>query len=226
MYKKYTQEIVNKVKNLRHKGLSPVEISKKCDVPQSTVWRWTKDIRLTDNQINRLRLKQFINVDLATTKASVDKSLRRELAYNHGRQDAINRSKLHAMGCMLYWGEGSKPRRQRGRVCLVNSDPYLLKLFINFLTIEYSVPVDKIGLYIQYYEDGDIDHIKEYWSQQLVMPISCFKKAFKKKSKSNKTCNPYGTCSVVVCDTLLLSRIIGSIEEYGKFYRQDWNTYQ
>lgn len=227
MYKKHGKDVKELAITLRVEGLSITEIQNHIDASVSTIWHWVKNVPLEQSKIDAIDNKKFKNAPEARKQALINKEERRLSAYYQGRADAKKNSILHAIGCMLYWGEGSKPRRQKGQVCLVNSDPKLLKLFLRFLLEECEVSTDRIGLYIQYFDTCNLEEIKNYWTKELMLPSSCLRKATKKSSKSNKDCNPYGTCSIMVCSTLLLSRIIGSIEEYGQFYRgTDWNIYQ
>src|SRR5688500_3339317 len=79
-----------------------------------------------------------------------------------GREAAKDGNVLHLMGSMLYWGEGAKSGKS---MRFINTDPYMLKLFMRFLREGFNVPDDKIRLRIMSHstDEKEWERIKQYW---------------------------------------------------------------
>ncbi|KKS95885.1 MAG: hypothetical protein UV73_C0013G0030 [Candidatus Gottesmanbacteria bacterium GW2011_GWA2_43_14] len=68
---------------------------------------------------------------------------------------------LKIAGLMLYWGEGTKYRDQI--VDLANSDPVMIKIFLQMLRTVYGILEEKLRVLIYCYSDQDVNKLKEYW---------------------------------------------------------------
>jgi hypothetical protein len=106
---------------------------------------------------------------------------------------------LKGLGVGIYWGEGN--RRSKYSVKVGNTDPNLIKKFIEFLVIVCSVRGKKIKYSLQIFNDGDSEEAVDFWSQKLNVPKEEIgnpsilppmgKGTYKKKSK-------YGVLTVYV----------------------------
>jgi hypothetical protein len=127
---------------------------------------------------------------------------------------------------MLFWAEGS---RSRNSVRFTNSDPAMVRVFVNFLRQCFEVPnvafrVD-CNLYADHIEPKR--GIERFWLETLGLPSTCLRKTivnvysnYSKRKRKNKL--PYGTCRVTVDSTAIVQSIYGSIQEYGGFDRPEW----
>jgi hypothetical protein len=88
-------------RKLRSDGLSVREIERRVGVARSSVSVWVRDVELTEEQ--RQYLAHTPRPGTATRHRR-----RRELCQGEGREFARRGEALHAIGCMLFWGEGSK----------------------------------------------------------------------------------------------------------------------
>ncbi len=77
------------------------------------------------------------------------------------KEDAM----LFGLGLGLYWGEGAK--RGTGGVRLTNTDPRLLKKFIEFLEKMYMIDRDKLRFSIQIFRDISSEQALAYWCKEL-----------------------------------------------------------
>ena len=125
-------------------------------------------------------------------------------------------------GCMLYWAEGAKSRTS----CkFTNSDPNMLKMFLEFLYKEYDIKQEQIRIHINCYTTNGITvtEIENYWAKTLSLPNTCFNKSttdnISKYSQQKKTKNKllYGTVNITVGSVELLQNIYGAIQEYAGF---------
>lgn len=145
---------VLKIKNLRSLGYSLPEISKELEVPKTTVFRYIKDVQI---------LPEFIKLWEAKRAGSrYRKILKEEQAFSDGQRIVSNLSAKEKMlfACALYWGEGSK--KDFG---LSNTDPELIKSFINVLRNVFNIQNDRLRISIRIYEDLDRDRCLNFWSR-------------------------------------------------------------
>ncbi len=76
------------------------------------------------------------------------------------------------MGLALYWGEGTK--RGAGGMRLTNSDPKLIRKFIEFLNKFLSIDIKRLKFSIHIPEDISIDKTLKYWMKELGFPKENF----------------------------------------------------
>ena len=212
----------------KQEGLSLDKISEKVGVAKSTVSLWVRDINLTGYQKVNLK-RNIINTSKQNAKKTKEefKRLRREYQ-NQGRRKAKEKDWLHTVGCMLYWAEGYKSQN-RSTISFANSDPCMLKLFIEFLQERLGVKKEKICLKIKCYTNNGIslEEIKEYWIRTLGLSKSSLRgvqvNALPKSSKKKRgNILPYGTCYLQIFDVQLTQHIFGAIQEYGKIEGENW----
>jgi transcriptional regulator with XRE-family HTH domain len=213
----------------RDEGLSVKEIARRVGVSRSSVSLWVRDIALTDQQRETLRQRNPIyNAQLRGSSANAELGrMRRRRYQQHGRLLARLGDPFHAAGCMLYWAEGDKGSKNCAR--LSNSDPQLARFFLNFLRAHFEVPDERVRLTCNLFADHveRQREIEQYWLDTLGLPRSCLCRSIvnvyskhSKKKRQNKL--PYGTCRLVVHDTRIVQSIFGSIQEYGRFDREEW----
>jgi len=72
---------------------------------------------------------------------------------------------LYGIGIGLYWGEGTKSNKYSVR--LGNTDPYLIKSFIKFLEVMYTVDKSKLRFGLQIFSDMSPVSAKKFWVNAL-----------------------------------------------------------
>jgi hypothetical protein len=92
---------------------------------------------------------------------------------------------LFGVGLGLFWGEGSK--RNIHAVKLSNSDPELVKKFIDFLVNIYSIDKKKLRFQIQTYDDLNSNELQAFWKEYLSVNITQFFKTTILKRKGKGT---------------------------------------
>jgi DNA-binding MarR family transcriptional regulator len=206
-------------RKLRQEGLSVREIEGRVGVARSSVSVWVRDVELTPEQREVLRCRpRPSNADAFRR--------RRLLSQSEGREAARRLEPLHAMGCMLFWAEGS---RSVDAAKITNSDPALLRLAARFLRQYFDVRDEKFRVWCNLFADHlEKQHaIEQHWLDTLELPRECLTKSivnvysrYSKKRRRNKL--PYGTCRLTVCDVRIAQHLYGAIQEYGSFERPEW----
>jgi hypothetical protein len=212
----------------RKEGLAIKDIARRLRVSQSSVSVWVRDIELTEEQHEALRMKNPAYNQLLSGRAAAAANRRRErtAAQHYGRRLAKRGEALHVAGCMLYWAEGSKGRNQ---LRFANSDPEMLRLFVRFLKTYFDLANDDIRITCHLYADHlERQHeVERYWLDTLGLSGSSLRKSivnvYSRHSKRKRlNLLPYGTCHLVVSRTAVTQSIFGSIQEYAGFERPEW----
>lgn len=136
----------------------------------------------------------------------------------------INRRELWLLGIALYWAEGSKEHRRAARVQFSNSDPRMIKLFLQWLKQCCNVPGDEIIFAIYLHETAfeRKEETKEHWSKITGFSLDKFQSIVWKKNKiktkrKNIGYYYYGLLRVIVCRSTNFNRkISGWIEGIEK----------
>src|SRR3989344_7778805 len=81
---------------------------------------------------------------------------------------------LYGLGIGLYWGEGTK--RSKHSVRLGNSDPMLIKKFMEFLYKLYGINKNQLAFGLQIFGDMDSQETLKFWCQKLNIRKSQFYK--------------------------------------------------
>jgi transposase-like protein len=195
----------------RREGLPIKEIARRLGVATSTVSVWVRDVELTGEQHARLLLMNpAYNRQLSGQRAYAEQCRARRLAaQQEGRTRATRHEPLHVAGCMLYWAD-------------------MIRLFMRFLR-SLGVRDDRIRINCQLFADHveRQREVEDFWLDVAQLPKSCLRKSMinvVSRSSKRKRVNmlPWGTCRLIVNDTLLLQHIYGAIQEYGGFSRDKW----
>ena len=72
---------------------------------------------------------------------------------------------LYGLGIGLYWGEGNKANQHSVR--LGNTDPQLIKIFINFLERIYGIKKSKLQFGLQVFSDIPPEQALTFWQNLL-----------------------------------------------------------
>ena len=94
----------------------------------------------------------------------------------------IEEAKLFGLGLGLYWGEGTKAAETSIR--LGNTDPLLIKKFIEFLVQIFSVKQEDFKFSLQVFSDMNPDAAMDFWVKHLKIRRSQFYKTTVTRSGS------------------------------------------
>ncbi|MDO8514904.1 MAG: hypothetical protein Q7S14_00230 [bacterium] len=154
-----TIEQIQKIKGLRENGFSLPEISNELKIPKTTVFHHARKFQVKPEFLELWKRKQGGSFQRMLIK--------QEAAYKEGQDFAkklTDREKLILLAA-LYWGEGSK--KDFG---LSNTDPKLIKLFVNLLRGVLNIGDDRLRCGIRIYEDIDKNKSLEFWSHLTGIP--------------------------------------------------------
>ncbi len=200
---------------LRKQGKSYKEIHRELGMSVSTLSNWFQNVDFSEeikrSVIARAQLKSSAHMQvlnrargdlLRAHYVQGEIEALQELEYN------IN-NPLFISGVTAYWGEGDKLTRSQVR--LANTDPQMIKLFINFLIIFCYIPKEKLSLALHLYEDLDDIECRTYWSK--VTGLNHFHKTMVLPSRHKTRRLPYGTCTVITTNTYLKKKLLLWIDQ-------------
>lgn len=121
----------------------------------------------------------------------------------------INEAKLFGLGLGLYWGEGTKANKNSVRIG--NSDPLLLKRFIEFLVKFFCIKRDDLKFHLHTFSDIDLTEAQEYWMKQLDIKKEQFYKPLVTQSGKIGNCrkkSKYGVLTLYYGNTKLKNILI------------------
>jgi transposase-like protein len=212
----------------RDEGAAINEIARRVGVSKSSVSLWVRDIELTASQKQALvdRNPAYNRQHSGWMKVAERRRAERVANQQEGRRRARIGDGRFVGGCMLYWAEGAKERNQ---LQFCNSDPAMVRYFVDFLRECFALSDDEISIRCYLYADHLVEQarIEEYWLDALALPHTSLRRSivnvYSKYSKRKRVGNlPYGTCRVVVSKTWVIQTIFGSIQEIGGFTRDAW----
>jgi transcriptional regulator with XRE-family HTH domain len=223
-----TRERLRARKLRTERGYSIKQIARLLGVSTSSVSLWVRDIELTDDQHAALRQRSAIYDGqlLGRAVSSGRRRAERRVYQEDGRRLARQGEVLHAIGSMLYWAEGA---RNRNSVRFSNSDPDMVRTFVNFLRTYFPLSNENIRLTCHLFADH-VERQREtenFWLDVAGLPRSSLCPSIvnvysKYSAKKRRNVLPYGTCRVVVHRTSVVQSIYGAIQEYAGFDRPAW----
>ena len=210
---------------MRKKGFSIPFISTSLNVAKSSVSVWVKDVSLTKEQ--KVALSERCKKAGCCNGEKVSETARnkRRAWQESGRRLAKIKETDFIAGCMLFWGEGSKTKNN---VQLVNSDPNLIRIFLQFLYKYFPVTNNDVIWNVNCRLDCGLsqEQIEKYWEKELkLVPENKRKGTIKSDyypQKQSVTKLPYGVCSVSVHKKEIAQMLFGAIQEYGNFSCEKW----
>lgn len=122
-------------------------------------------------------------------------------------------AELRGLGLGLYWGEGNK--RNKNSIKLGNTDPSLVKKFLEFLDKIYAVDKRRLRFGLQIFSDINPKLAYSFWTGQLKFPKKQFYKTIVTPARSVGTYrqkNKYGVLTVYFHNTKLRNIICSAID--------------
>lgn len=198
--------------NLRKQGKSIRHIESSLGIPRSTLSGWLKNIKLTTYQQKVLSNNHKIALVRARKIALLwhnqQKTNRLKLAENEAEKTLIKTGNsletVELALAFLYLGEGFKKSPRTG---MGNSDPLILKFFLQILLKFYKIKLEKIRFELHLRADQDPQKIKKYWAKELKISPSSFKSvSIDKRTIGKITFKDYKGVCVIDCGNIAIQR--------------------
>src|SRR3989338_8863459 len=219
----------NKALDLRMKyQLGYGTIAKQLSVSKSTLSRWLKDFPLSDERILELRREIWgrgeASRELFRATMRKKRALREKKIYHQQRRKfkTISSQALFTAGLMLYLGEGDK--KDRSRIGLANTDPWVVTFFVRWLTEFLNIPRNKMKVELHLYESMDIKAERRFWLKQLSFrPSQLYKdqvRQLRQGSFSYSESYRHGTCKLYAGGVKEKTQLMLSIQAFLDTYNK------
>lgn len=208
MAKKIDKE---KAIKLRLKGQSYSQIKNKINVSKSSLSGWLANYPLSSERIKELRDRNPRRIESYINTMNKKRDAKFMAALDKSSRDigSITDRDLFMAGFFLYWAEGGKT--YSSSVCLSNTDPAMLKVFIKWLNL-LGVSKDKLRIKLHLYKDMNVQKEIIFWSEQLGVEKTQFTRSYIKDSRLSgltyKNGFGHGTCNIYVGDAALMRYIL------------------
>jgi hypothetical protein len=184
---------------IRRLGWTYSEIREVIPVPKGTLSYWCRDLRLTEEQVEAIRIRRPAGV---RTGIPVDTQRKRRLEVERIRNQArlevsqLLGDPLWLTGTVLYWAEGDKSTR---RLALVNTDPVVLRIFVSWVRRFHDRCAEFVGA-LHLHEGNDDDGARRHWTSTLDLEDLRFDKTFVKPAGTGHRKNhlKHGICRLRV----------------------------
>jgi len=214
-------------RKLRKRGESIKGISKKLSVSRGTASLWCRDITLSQDQIQRLHMRQIRGGYAGRLKgARIQHERRIERIEKHRKaakkilRNFSQREFLFA-GAALYWGEGGKTDT---RVRISNSDPKLISFMMKWFRDIMSITDDRFNFFVIINEihKHRIWEIEQFWVGVVRCPSGQFWKPAFIRSKNKKIYQNsekyFGTLHIEIRKSVEEKyRILGIIDAFSDY---------
>lgn len=184
---------------LRKKGYSLKEIAKKINVAKSSVSMWVRDVKLSSIAEKRLLTK----IKLGQFNAARNKKARTAAIENKYLQEAtaelkkisIDKNYAKLLCVIMYWCEGTK--NVKSGVNFVNSDPKLVKKFLELLRNSFELDEKKFRPCIHLHSYHNPERQLDFWSKITDINRRQFIKPYQKKNSEKRIHKDYQGCIAI-----------------------------
>jgi len=199
--------------DLRKNGYSVKEISKELNVSQGSVSVWVRDIYLDKKAKTRLlkRIKNCQYIAGENKKRRTEEKIK--IIVNKSKEfirslkiDSDNEKLICAL---IYWCEGAK--NEKYGVQFTNSDPYLMKRFIELFLKHFKIDISRIRMYLQLHQYHDKNTQLNFWSSSTGIPIEFFQKVYIKPNSGPRYREGYQGCLSIKYCSVEVAREINAL---------------
>jgi hypothetical protein len=210
-----------KILTLRKQCKSYREISDILQVPKSTI-AYVLRGNVSSVLIKQKLIKRAQRLALPRMKqmSQIAKANRTAL-YLKTRQEAgatfkTNiRDPLFVAGLAIYWGEGDS-KLENGIVRVANTDPVMLKMFVNFIT--KFLPIDRkdVRAYLITYPDLIDSQCLQYWARHIQLSVTSFYGSHVIKGRHPTRRLSHGICTVMIAKRVIKEIVLEWLRHYKK----------
>lgn len=151
---------------LRMQGWSYAQIQAELGIAKSTLSGWLSDVALSDEQRAGLAQRGRDGARSRAVAIRAGRLRRTEVLQAEAAAEIgpLTERELFLLGVVAYWCEGSKekPWRPTTRVKFINSDPGLIRLFLEWLRV-VGVDRDRLQFALSIHETADVAAAQQFW---------------------------------------------------------------
>jgi hypothetical protein len=129
------------------------------------------------------------------------------------------------IGLILWWTEGTRSRRDKRwkravsyPVEITNTDPRIIRLFLEFLRKDIGVIEKKLKVQIQIHEGDNQKKLENFWSRIAKIPKSRFNKTII-RPQGKKIGKSIGTCKIRYTDKKTYLKLKNQLEDILRVFK-------
>lgn len=198
--KALTRIQVSRIIHLRERGHSLPEIKRITGHGYGTVFKYIQGIKILPQFEEFWRNKRKSSIFRAIQQQKQAQEEAKKLLKKISKRDKI------IIAVCLYWAEGS-----RGDLSLSNTDPTLIKTFIDGLK-ELGIGEERLSINLRIYEDLDQKKVCNFWSKVVGVPKEkiMYVNILKGKKKGKLK---YGMCRVRVIRGAYFLKLLDALKD-------------
>ncbi len=200
---------------MREEGISIPSIAARLGLSKSTIWLWTKDIRLSDVQLQgiaraattgRNHGRDVLKVMRQIERKHIDQNAQRivQKVFNNRNVDFWK-----MVAAIVFWCEGGK--RELTSLRFANSDPQLVQLFLLALRTGFKVDEKKFRALLHLHEYHNDEIQKVFWSKITGISLDRFAKSYQKPHTGKRKRDGYQGCISVRYNNAALARTLDAL---------------
>ena len=172
---------------LRKTGKSLKKIAKLLGVSTSIVSVWSKEVKLTEEQKEKLKKRKVRvrHLRRLAKQSHLEKVLRVKKLFKDANAEIkpLSKKELFLTGIALYWAEGFKSIKEN-RLGFCNSDPRMIKFILKWFKKSLKVKNEDFILRTEFNEThrDRTEEIKSFWSKITGISLLQFEKPFYHRS--------------------------------------------
>ena len=161
---------------LRMEGRSYREIQQAVPVAKSTLSLWLRDVLVDEAGRSRLEDRERAGRENAAAAIRARRQATERRLISDARAQmpsSLGEADLFLVGLALYWAEGTKakPWNPSERVCLINSDPDVIRVFLAWLAL-LGIEQDELVFRVAIHISGDVDAAERFCAGVVGIPRS------------------------------------------------------
>lgn len=173
-------DLHQKARDLRARGYTYVEIAAELGVSKGSVSLWARDLpRVGRISYEETRKRNAAGVSRYWQAEGLRREARRQAVNDAAAAEIgpLNDREILIAGAIAYWCEGckSKPHRPSEEIAFINSDPHLIRFFLQFLAVA-GVTRDRLTCRVYIHESADIAAAQQFWLDLTGLPDTQFRR--------------------------------------------------
>ncbi|MGW9238946.1 hypothetical protein ACWGRL_09495 [[Kitasatospora] papulosa] len=177
-----------KARELRLQGMTYDQIQVELGCSKSSISLWVRDLPKPKPRYTEEERLALMNAGLARLRAGQDQERMETKRIARESMGELSDRELFIAGVTLYWAEGmkDKPYSRRESLLFINSDPNVIKVYLNWLAL-LGVTRERLHLRVSIHESADVTQAEDSWSDLTKVPRVDFMKATLKKHNPKTT---------------------------------------
>ncbi|WP_406377595.1 hypothetical protein OH769_19640 [[Kitasatospora] papulosa] len=177
-----------KARELRLQGMTYHQIQVELGCSKSSISLWVRDLPKPKPRYTEEERLALMNAGLARLRAGQDQERMETKRIARESMGELSDRELFIAGVTLYWAEGmkDKPYSRRESLLFINSDPNVIKVYLNWLAL-LGVTRERLHLRVSIHESADVTQAEDFWSDLTKVPRVDFMEATLKKHNPKTT---------------------------------------